>query len=263
MYKICPKCGHERQPSDTGPEDHCPACGLNYKKWMKQRFKPESTPKEPLVTKTRMAETPWWEKLTICHSYQKIDSVMLSGYSVVWLVCLIWGLYLMNLEYYYMASNTRIDIMMPEINNSFMHKVNLVFHEAGHVIFSAFGWFMGVLGGALMQSLVPLVVMFTFLFKEGNLFGAGVGLWWFGQSLIDIAPYINDARNGQMPLLGGTTGADSPGYHDFENILGYLGWMEYDHAIADFVDSLGGFIMILAIAWMGCQLLTAFKEMRQ
>src|SRR3954462_1087916 len=41
--------------------------------------------------------------------------------------------------------------------NSFVHLINLVFHESGHIIFSPFGEFMTVLGGSLMQILIPLV----------------------------------------------------------------------------------------------------------
>ena len=43
--------------------------------------------------------------------------------------------------------------------------------------------------------------MEEFLFREGNAFGAAVGLWWLGQSLMDLAPYINDARALALPLL--------------------------------------------------------------
>ncbi|MDR3089781.1 MAG: hypothetical protein LBU39_08195 [Desulfobulbaceae bacterium] len=38
--------------------------------------------------------------------------------------------------------------------DSFLHGVNLVFHKAGHVIFSFAGRFMAILGGTLGQSLM-------------------------------------------------------------------------------------------------------------
>lgn len=37
----------------------------------------------------------------------------------------------------------------------FLDRVDLVFHEAGHVIFGPFGEFIGILGGSLMQVLIP------------------------------------------------------------------------------------------------------------
>ena len=38
---------------------------------------------------------------------------------------------------------------------NFLHLIDLVFHEAGHVIFAFFGRFIAVLGGSLNQVLIP------------------------------------------------------------------------------------------------------------
>ena len=78
-----------------------------------------------------------------------------------------------------------------EIAGSFIHSVNLVFHEAGHVLFRPFGDFMTVLGGSLLQLLVPLVVAAALLLKNRDPFGASIGVWWLGQSFKDLAPYID------------------------------------------------------------------------
>ena len=43
------------------------------------------------------------------------------------------------------------------VYHSFMHLINLPFHEAGHVIFSFLGDFLHVLGGSLNQVIVPVV----------------------------------------------------------------------------------------------------------
>jgi len=45
----------------------------------------------------------------------------------------------------------------------FLHLPNLVFHEAGHIILSPFGRFLGVLGGSLMQVLIPCVCAVAFV----------------------------------------------------------------------------------------------------
>ena len=50
--------------------------------------------------------------------------------------------------------------------NSFVHLINLVFHEAGHIIFSPFGEFMTILGGSLMQVLIPLICAAAFLVQQ-------------------------------------------------------------------------------------------------
>ena len=70
-----------------------------------------------------------------------------------------------------------------------LHLPNLVFHEAGHVIFSPFGRFMTVLGGSLFQCLVPIALAIAFL-RQDDRFGAAVCSWWAGQNLLDVAPYV-------------------------------------------------------------------------
>ena len=45
----------------------------------------------------------------------------------------------------------------------FLDRVDLVFHEAGHLIFGFFGEFIGVLGGSLMQVLIPAIVTGYFI----------------------------------------------------------------------------------------------------
>ena len=43
--------------------------------------------------------------------------------------------------------------------SSFLHGVNLVFHEAGHILFLPVGAFLTALGGSLMQLLVPMMCL--------------------------------------------------------------------------------------------------------
>ena len=132
-----------------------------------------------------------------------------------------------------------------------MHNINLVFHEAGHVLFRPFGWFITILGGTLGQLLMPVVVMFTFLIKNRNNFGASVGLWWLGQSFMDTAPYIDDALVQKLVLLGGHTGADMPGNHDWNNILGEFNVLEKCRDYATIADVTGTVLMIIAFLWGG------------
>ncbi len=134
------------------------------------------------------------------------------------------------------------------VGEHFMHNINLPFHEAGHLIFIPFGRFMNVLGGSLGQLLMPLICLGAFLY-HANPFGASVALWWFAESLMDLAPYINDARDLQLILLGGVTGQDVEDYHDWEYILGRLGWLKYDHTLAHAAYNLGILLMALAFLW--------------
>src|SRR5215467_8039838 len=49
------------------------------------------------------------------------------------------------------------------IGTSVVHLPDLIFHEAGHILFSPFGDFMMTLGGSLMQVMVPIVCAVAFL----------------------------------------------------------------------------------------------------
>jgi hypothetical protein len=131
------------------------------------------------------------------------------------------------------------------IGDSFLHLVNLPFHEAGHIFFSPFGSFMMSLGGSLMQVLVPVVCVVAFV-RKPDLFGAAVAVWWAGQNLVDLGPYIADARALQVPLLGGATGAEVEG-HDWEAILQTLGWLHRDRQIAMFAHVLGSLTMAAGV----------------
>ena len=127
--------------------------------------------------------------------------------------------------------------------------VNLVFHEAGHVFFIPFGAFLTSLGGSLTQVLIPLACALAF-FRKGDRFGAAVGVWWAGENLVDLAPYVADARALQLVLLGGHTGAEVEG-HDWEAILGALGWLPYDVMLGNGFRRLGLLVMLGAMGWAG------------
>ncbi len=134
------------------------------------------------------------------------------------------------------------------IMGSFLHNVDLVFHEAGHVVFSPFGQFLTVVGGSLLQIIVPIICAIALVRTSGDRTGAALCAWWAGQNLVDLAPYIGDARALQLPLLGGRTGADVEG-HDWEWILGHVGWLQHDRTLASAAHALGSIVMVAALAW--------------
>src|SRR5688500_5985351 len=131
--------------------------------------------------------------------------------------------------------------------DAFIHLPNLVFHEAGHLIFSPLGQFMSVLGGSLMQVLIPVVAAMAFIRQEQP-FGAAICVWWAGQNLVDLAPYIADARALQLMLRGGRTGAEVEG-HDWEFILTRLRLLHRVQAIGRVAHVVGLSIMIGALAF--------------
>jgi len=125
----------------------------------------------------------------------------------------------------------------------FLDYVNLVFHEAGHVFFGFLGEFIGILGGSLMQVLVPAVAVGHFVW-QGYLYSAAIALFWVGQSLFNVSVYVKDARARVLPLLG-----DDISAHDWHNILGRLGLLRWDQAIGNLVYGMG--LVVLAVSVIG------------
>ena len=133
--------------------------------------------------------------------------------------------------------------------DSFLHLPDLVFHEAGHIIFSPFGEFMTVFGGSLLQVLVPVIAAIAFI-RQDDRFSAAICGWWAGQNLIDLAPYIADARSLSLVLLGGRTGAEVEG-HDWEFILMQFGITHLDRQIGYTAYACGLVTMLCALAYAG------------
>ncbi|HWI20203.1 MAG TPA: hypothetical protein VNT81_20760 [Vicinamibacterales bacterium] len=132
---------------------------------------------------------------------------------------------------------------------SFLHLPDLVFHEAGHVIFSPFGRFMTVFGGSLLQVLIPVIAAIAFVRQEEP-FSTAVCAWWAGQNLVDLAPYIADARSLRLTLIGGRTGAEVEG-HDWEFLLNQLGVSHHAHPIGYTTHAVGIIIMVAALIYAG------------
>ena len=173
------------------------------------------------------------------------------GRAVFWVVLAYYGWFYIGLQVF--RSQTRGSIV-----DYILSMANLVFHEAGHIILIPLGDFMSTLGGSLFQVLIPLVFLVAFL-KKADAFAAAVMLWWTGQNLIDLAPYIADARAQQLLLLGGVTGRDQPGYHDWNNLLTRLDSLPYDETLAGFADGLGNLLIVTALLWSGYLLLLLNK----
>ena len=180
---------------------------------------------------------------------EKVNPFYFAGRALVFIGLAVWS--------YRFLTNTWQTSYVAE---SFMHNINLPFHEAGHLIFSPFGRFMHVLGGSLGQLLMPLICQGSFLYQQ-NAFGGTVGLWWFAENLMDLAPYIGDARAGELPLLGGVTGSEVEDYHDWEYLLKTLGWLYSDHKIAAAAYMAGRWLMVLACLWGAALLYRQYKNL--
>ncbi|MCY7307205.1 MAG: hypothetical protein LH632_13860 [Rhodoferax sp.] len=141
----------------------------------------------------------------------------------------------------------RMDYRSGEIGQSFLHRPLLVFHEAGHVVFMPFGEWITMLGGTLGQLLVPMIIVVAFLVKNRDPFGASVGAWLLGVSVLDIAPYMYDALEPQLMLLSGRTGED--GGHDWIYLFDSLGWLPRAQFVGAITHKLGALLLMLSMAW--------------
>lgn len=189
----CPKCGHRPLPEDQAFPAACPACGVILARVgtrpppppPRDRPDAEAVGREPPAGIDPMV---WWAR-----------AAALAAFAL-------WGVALV-----------RLDLAEGEIMDSFLHRPLLVFHEAGHVIFRVFGEWMGVAGGTLGQLLMP-AVMAVALGLKGDRFGAALGTWLLGVSMLDVAPYVYDALHPQLTLLTGGTGDTD--FHDWVWLLG-------------------------------------------
>ncbi len=125
----------------------------------------------------------------------------------------------------------------------FIDNVNLIFHEAGHIVFIMFGDLIRTLGGGLMQIIIPSVFSFYF-FKNKNNFSASLLLFWLGQNLLNISVYAGDAINMDLPLLGGDNV-----YHDWNHLLSSINMLNYTEQIASFLYITGIVIFIIAFIY--------------
>lgn len=123
-----------------------------------------------------------------------------------------------------------------------LDSLDLAIHETGHLVFAFGGETLTVLGGTLMQLLVPLAFAVA-LWRQGDRHGATVPLWWLGQNCWNISVYIKDARAQELPLVGG-------GEHDWAQLLGQAGWLARDQAIGGAVYFLG-FVLYVAAVGIG------------
>jgi hypothetical protein len=128
----------------------------------------------------------------------------------------------------------------------FIHLIHTVFHEAGHVLFAWTPKLLYAMGGTIGQLGVPMALAVAFIVKNHDRFSASICMWWFGQSLVDVAPYVNDARASRLILLGGATGSEIEG-HDWNFILEQLHMLSMDVKIARVVLISGRIVMVVTL----------------
>jgi hypothetical protein len=215
MYTECPKCGHVLSiplPDSAA----CPVCGIYFFKYSQHQTVLSS---DTQIESSSFNFRELFESLLA--PLDEIDVPTFYGRCLALALLALWGCFLFADDY-----------RVGEIGSSFMHNILLPIHEAGHVLFTPLGTFMTILGGSLFQVMLPLGISIAFIWLNKDNFGAAITLWWGSTSLLDLAPYIYDARHPRLVLLGGHTGEDGP--HDWVYLLTVFGnlqnsqqWVEY------------------------------------
>jgi len=234
MFARCPKCGHAPLPADQSLPAACPACGVILAKVGQGARRRAAIDADEAESARPVAVQRWHHRLL--EVPERVDPV------AFWLRCAllatfaVWGLRLIALDH-----------RSGEIGSSFLHGPLLVFHEAGHVLFRPGGEWLSVLGGTLGQLLMPAVIVAAFLLKNRDPFGAAIGLWLLGVSLLDVAPYVHDALAPSLVLLSGETG--EAGGHDWIYLLSSMGLLERAPLLGAFVHRLGALVVLTALGW--------------
>ena len=235
MYQKCPKCGHERAVA-TASADICGACGLIFSKYLKARLAPALPPEERIEAAEGGRGLRARAKELILYIPDEVPAIHVAARAALLAVLIVYGLRL-----------AAMDIPSWELSRSLLHAPMVPIHEFGHVLFMPFGEFLHLLGGSLFQASLPLMLGGVFLVKNRDPFAAAVMLWWSAVAVMDIAPYIYDAKTPQHILLTGRTG--DTGAHDFIDVLGILGLLNHAQPIGYAAHRLGVLMLIASFGW--------------
>jgi hypothetical protein len=126
---------------------------------------------------------------------------------------------------------------------------DLLFHEAGHLIFAFAGEFIGMLGGSLIQILIPIGIGLYFAARK-SWYSFLFCVYWLGINLIYVAVYISDAQSMSLPLVAGGS------IHDWNYLLSKTGLLLFDQMIGNGVRGIGRLCILIAEVTMGIHLFT-------
>jgi len=124
--------------------------------------------------------------------------------------------------------------------------LNLGIHELGHFVFAPIGDLPGVFGGSLLQCLAPVAGMVMFL-RQRDYFAVAFAWCWLGTNCFEVATYADDAVRMELPLV--TPGGGHP-IHDWNYLLGSLGWLRHTDAVAALYRGAANVSMAVGVAGM-------------
>lgn len=140
----------------------------------------------------------------------------------------------------------------------FLDYANLAIHEAGHLVFYALGFFAHMIGGSFAQLLIPLLLTWYF-YAQRDWYAVAFGVFWTGQSLVNVSVYIGDARTQDLPLVQMSEAA----LHDWNWILSQLGLLHFDKVISTVGYTFAFVLMLAGLLGMIVNTLLSFQKTNQ
>ncbi len=150
-------------------------------------------------------------------------------------------------------------IMAAPASWSFLDNINLPVHETGHLLFAPGGDTLQLLGGTLLQLLLPLAFAAYFTLHHDE-HAASVAVWWVGQNFVNISTFMSDAPHVSLPLGGG-------GDHDWNMLFAQWGVLGEATQYAQLAHGFGFLVMLVATVWglfdtLGARQLSPVRRLR-
>ncbi|MHB9134402.1 MAG: hypothetical protein ACYDBB_25300 [Armatimonadota bacterium] len=124
--------------------------------------------------------------------------------------------------------------------------VDLLVHEAGHLVFGMFPEMLAVLGGTLLQLFFPIAFTVYFI-RQREYYSASAAFFWVGQNLFNIAMYMRDARAQVLDLI--SVGGEGDGIiHDWHYLFTRWGVLPYDITIGHITAGIGWLVLLVVLA---------------
>ncbi|MBC8286604.1 MAG: hypothetical protein H8E42_03925 [Nitrospinae bacterium] len=227
---ICPKCQFEQPDGKT-----CVHCGVIFAKYQAYLDRQNNISDENNIESEEkdLAGTIPHRFAFLNHPWKPVATPTFVFLS-----------FLFCLHAIFFPKTTRIEGWSPF--TGLVHNVNLVFHEAGHILFGLFGNdTLMILGGSLNQLLIPFIVFISFFYKRDRA-GAAFALLWFFGNFIDVSIYMADGRFLKLPLIGGL-GLEA---HDWRNLFNRFDLWSVDQMLSNTIFYLGWAGIFLAWVWL-------------
>ncbi len=227
---ICPKCQFEQADSKT-----CVNCGVIFSKYHSYEERKNKITNEDTTESEEkdLADTTLHKFAFLNQPWKPVTTPAFIFLSL---------LFCMHILFF--PKSTQFENW--NIFTGMIHNVNLVFHEAGHVLFGIFGNdTLTILGGSLNQLLIPFITFLSFFYQRDKV-GVSFALLWFFGNFIDVSIYMADGRFLKLPLIGGL----DMEAHDWRNLFNRFDLWGVDQMLSNSMLYLGWAGIIVSWIWL-------------